>query len=211
MRTIGFAIAILCAAGSLKQGIQAGQFGDSVLIGGQTFAREYPPGTVLAGIQWKPEYAELRVFLENNTADDYRRLELGITPKDAATEPLQIAAAGQITDLPGCRFVNALGGDANALPPGAGPLIQKSGGFYAGSWLGSVRILCEVLPAASRLEAILAVAKFVIYPDGKQTQNPAFGKTRTPAAQFLAVGTYETVGGRRHAINRAVIVEGSTQ
>jgi hypothetical protein len=211
MRTNGFAIAILCATGFLIEGVHGVQLRDSLVIRGQSSISEHPSGTVLGGIPWKPEYAELRVILENNTADDYRHLEVAITPKDGATEPLQIAAAGQITNLPGCRFLNALGGDANALPPGAGPLIQKSGGFYAGSWLGHVRIQCEVLPAASRLEAILAVAKFVIYPDGKQKQNPAFGKTRTPAAQFLAVGTYETAGGRRHAVNRAVIIEGSTQ
>ncbi len=57
---------------------------------------EYPAGTKISGIEWKSEFTELTVIIENPTDRSYEDLNLVIRP----TEPVAaIAQATQVADV----------------------------------------------------------------------------------------------------------------
>jgi hypothetical protein len=59
---------------------------------------EYPEGTDISGIPWKPQFTELRVQFDNNTDRTYEDLNIVIRPNDA------VAAITQSTNVPSVSF-----------------------------------------------------------------------------------------------------------
>ncbi len=131
---------------------------------------EFPAGTVLGGIRWSNRFTELRIIFNNNSSADYRDLDFRLAPD----EP--IAAATQITNLPDVSFSAAAklsirqefvqGATSKRI---ANPLvlIATSGGY---------RMRCKLLPRASQLEILLAVARVVDFPKpGQKIATPDSG------------------------------------
>lgn len=59
---------------------------------------EYPSGTTIAGIDWKPQFTEVQVWVSNPTDSGYEDINLVIRPSDA------IAKIAQATNVPNVSF-----------------------------------------------------------------------------------------------------------
>lgn len=63
---------------------------------------QYPQGTVIAGIPWRPEFTELMVRIKGSNTMNYSDMDIVITSPD-----FPIAAIGQISTIPNIYFENA--------------------------------------------------------------------------------------------------------
>jgi hypothetical protein len=118
---------------------------------------DYQQGTLIAGIEWKPSYSELRVKLENSTDIDYEDLDIRI-----ATDQPMVALA-QTSKLPGVAITDnsILVGDSigfQTIDPKTGakgtlqlPIHPLTTNTY--------RLLCQRLPKHSMLLLIGAVSR----------------------------------------------------
>jgi len=126
---------------------------------------EYPAGTVIAGIQWRPEFTEVQVWLGNNTDKNYDDIDVVLRPS------MPIAAIGQTSNFPGVSFEDkngisvrlmdidlGAGQKATAIPM---VLLATDAGY---------RIRCPHLPAHSTLKITIALADIKWNP--RPQQNP---------------------------------------
>jgi hypothetical protein len=60
-------------------------------------AGEYPPGTVISGINWKPEFTEARIDLENPTDRPYEDLNIVVRPTAAIVAIAQTTAISDVS------------------------------------------------------------------------------------------------------------------
>jgi hypothetical protein len=125
----------------------------------------YAPGTIIAGIKWRPEFADLRLSLINNTDNDYKEVDIYVEPD----EP--IVLIGQLSNVLGVSFIGdltkeqTLVGEATFGPPSlnlfgeAGhlltvpinvPMTQASAPRY--------RVRCQSIIKKSGIELVLAIA-----------------------------------------------------
>jgi hypothetical protein len=70
---------------------------------------EYPPGTKIAGIEWRQKFSELRITIANLTNYDYQDIDLVMRPD----EP--VVAIGQDSHLLNVYFDDALPITPNAF------------------------------------------------------------------------------------------------
>jgi hypothetical protein len=108
---------------------------------------EYPAGTSIAGISWKPQFTELQVWIDNPTERNYEDLNLVIRPL------LPVAAIAQLTDVPNVSFedgrgeVGRLTEKSTVIPL---VLLATDAGY---------RMRCPHLPARTEIKVVLAIAE----------------------------------------------------
>ncbi|MEE8605963.1 MAG: hypothetical protein V3S55_00020 [Nitrospiraceae bacterium] len=128
-----------------------------------TSGAERPPGTTVAGIAWLPQFADLRIAVANNTNLDYQNLDFVFTPDSVVT------AAAQFTNLPGVSIWRN-------EEPRVTPELFESGRRVAmpvvpiASTLG-YRLRCDVLPAKSRIELVMAAVTMNDQPSSRPVDN----------------------------------------
>jgi hypothetical protein len=122
---------------------------------------EYPPGTTLAGIPWRPEYTELQVWFTNSSEHSYDDLNILIRPMSP------VAAIGQESTVPDVTFSDAeplksyvvdQNDKENTSTMIPMKLLATDGGY---------RLHCGHLPAKTTIQVVLALAeiKWVDPPD----------------------------------------------
>jgi hypothetical protein len=113
---------------------------------------EYPAGTVIAGIQWKPQFTEVQLSIYNGSGDGYDDLNIIVRPTSA------IAAIAQSTNIPGVSWQDRLefvprlmAVDLNKKQSTAMPLdlLATDAGYI---------IRCPHLPATTAIKFVLAAA-----------------------------------------------------
>jgi hypothetical protein len=109
-----------------------------------------PIGAVIAGIDWRPSYREVRLSIANVSDATFQNIDLVVRPDQP------VAAAGQATDVPGVSIgwhemptfspeaINTNTNERIAIP--MVPLASRRG----------FRVHCNSLPAKSRLEIVFA-------------------------------------------------------
>jgi hypothetical protein len=75
---------------------------------------EYPAGTNISGIAWRPEFTEVDVDIANDTDLGYEDLNIVIRPTEA------IAEISQSTSVPGVSFQDANGESVHLLEKNLG-------------------------------------------------------------------------------------------
>jgi hypothetical protein len=121
---------------------------------------EYPLGSVISGIPWRPEFTELIIDIVNPTDRAYEDLNIVIRP----TEP--VVAVEQITTVPGVSFEDKNGFISHVLdipPYGTSKvvpldLLATDAGY---------RMRCSHLPAHSALKVEMALADIKWNPSPK--------------------------------------------
>jgi hypothetical protein len=125
---------------------------------------EYPPGTTIAGIAWRPEFTELLMSIKNPSDRSYDDTSLLIRP----TAP--IAAIAQLKNVPNISFddnnglstrlmdINPTAGKATAIPL---ILLATDAGY---------RMRCPHLPAKTTVEVVIALADIKWNPPAHPSQ-----------------------------------------
>ncbi len=114
---------------------------------------QHPDGTVISGINWRPEFSELDIRLTNPTTRGYDDLDVLLR----ADSP--IAAIAQQSDLPSVSFevnnnvrVTAMLKEANSTNTKVIPLVLVASD-------GGYRIRCPRVPPEAVLDIVLAIAE----------------------------------------------------
>jgi hypothetical protein len=114
----------------------------------------YPDGSSVDGISWKPGMSELRVLIANPTDEDFEGVDLHVKPDQWVREVVQVGKAPNLsitTDDPSFAIPHMRG------PDGKDIAITHMGASYG------FRIICDKLPRKSRIE-ILAATGVPAYP-----------------------------------------------
>jgi len=113
---------------------------------------EFPPGTTIAGITWRPDFSELQFLIKNSSDKAYRDVDLLIRPN----EP--VAAISQLTSVPGVYFEDKNG---VSLIVALENLKAKTKSVLPIVLLASdagYRMHCPLLPAKTAIRVIMAIA-----------------------------------------------------
>lgn len=133
---------------------------------------EYPAGTVIAGIAWKPQFTEVQIWINNSSDRNYDDLDLVVRPSSA------VAAIAQLTNLPGVSFedknglgvrlmdINPTKSTSNVVPL---ILLATDAGY---------RIRCPHFPAKTMLKIVIALADIKWNPPANQSQIPIEQRVR---------------------------------
>lgn len=116
-------------------------------LGAAATAAEFPGGTVIGGIPWKPFYTELDILINNPTDDSYDDVDLLLQPDHP------VAAVGQASGLPGVSFQDRYGEELRvALDESAVSLVlvATNAGY---------RVHCGRIPPQSALRVVMAVVE----------------------------------------------------
>jgi hypothetical protein len=130
---------------------------------------EYPAGTVIAGIKWRPEFTELSVDIENPEDRAYEDLNIVIRPNNAVAEVAQKSSVSDVTIVDADEFamdlVAKIGQTKKQL---AFPvvLIATDSGY---------RVRCGRLPGHTHLRIVMALVDIKWNP---QTPNPNLSTTQ---------------------------------
>ena len=130
----------------------------------------YPTGTVINGIEWKPEYTELRIWITNNSNVDYEDLDILVRPSNP------IVHAAQASSIPGVSLVDAdnasirMTQGKSAIPL---DLLATDAGY---------RIGCPKLAPNTTIEIVMAIAdiRYASSPGMPVTDSNYVIKTRNP-------------------------------
>jgi hypothetical protein len=115
-------------------------------------AAEYPAGTSIGGIKWRPEFTETQVRIANPSARTYSDIDLVVTVD------FPVAAISQLSTVPDVSFENALAMSITQM------VIDESNGNRRANPLvllatdAGYRIRCGRLLPKSTLHLVLAVA-----------------------------------------------------
>jgi hypothetical protein len=113
---------------------------------------EYPAGTTVAGIAWRPQFTEVDVLFQNPSDSAYDDVSILLRPSTA------VAGIGQLTNLPGISWddkdgmiVRLMDIDLRTRRSSILPLklLATDAGYT---------ILCQHLPAKAPLTIVLALA-----------------------------------------------------
>ena len=135
---------------------------------------EYPPGTIIGGIQWKPELTDERVFFENWSERDYDKVDFTIL------SDVPIIQAAQLNALPGCypvqRDITKGGAEFNDGPvkfvigdfrmtttDKNGKAIEVLPALLPGH---DLHFRCSTIPSKESLPLVLAVSEYDAGPSG---------------------------------------------
>ena len=109
-----------------------------------------PVGAKIGGLDWKPYYTEVRLFIGNNASIDYKDIDLVIKPDKAVTASGQVTNIGGVSiefhDFPIARpeWITTDTRERAAIPVIA---LASTRGY---------RIRCDVLPRHSIIELVFA-------------------------------------------------------
>jgi hypothetical protein len=128
---------------------------------------KYPPGMVIGGIPWRPEFGNTRVSIQNPTSNDYEDLILVMQPH------VPVADVAQVSDISGVRFENRYNieipeVDLTRISTGE---TQASPIELLATDVGK-RVLCANLHAGSTLEIVLAVVSITKDPPDLKVLGP---------------------------------------
>lgn len=172
-------------------------------------AVEYDPGTEIAGIQWRPDFSELRVILGNSTEQNYTNLDLYVTVDIPAV------AVKQLTINPNCT-VELVG-----IPEG---FESRGGRIHATKVIGGInraRLICDRFPKRSNIEVVFVcaqppfgetraqnceLASYVLGRIGGGLKEDESHETKLSAEKVCVKGTYESLGGRPNRIEQTFSV-----
>jgi hypothetical protein len=150
---------------------------------------DYPPGTDVAGIKWKPYYTDLRVNVSNPTLRDYVQFDATIRTD------LIILQIVEATGVANCKIIaypndpdaphNFMMVDGSLLITSRHgrtqiPLLLNPGSFASESY----RLLCDQIPRESSLEFIVAIATLA-KPHDPQTFDGFFIGLHNPSWVIL--------------------------
>lgn len=119
-----------------------------------TIDAEHPQGSSIAGIQWRPEFTELQVFIGNPSTSNYYDIDVIVRPD------LPVAKIAQRTDIPGISLedrhgstttlVRVEGAQKTTVPL---VLLATDSGY---------RVRCEKLSARTTMQLVLAVVQMKV-------------------------------------------------
>lgn len=162
---------------------------DPLVVRASCITGEYDPGTVIAGIKWRPEYSDTRVLFKNDTDNNYQDLDVVINTD-------QFISASTETTLIGCKVFNTdTGQDTVTMPV----IDKKTGRKHILSqdkmsfFSGGIHVMCDKLPKHNYAEILLAVA----HPDPER--KALYGPRKDPTLVGVN-GTYTSIGGRPRTI-----------
>jgi hypothetical protein len=193
----------------------------------------YPAGTVIAGINWRPQFTELNVDIANQTDRAYEELNLVIRPTSA------VAALAQVSNISDVSFEDKNGASTRLLEVDSRTGSSKAIPLVLIATDAGYRVRCGRLPAQSHLKIVMALADIIWNPPPPVPGRPIeeglldpnymlriktddFGTywlgyrgadvyaTRPTSSEFLWVeGSYK-VGHRKRSISQKVEVGGMT-
>ncbi|MGA7559790.1 MAG: hypothetical protein WBV60_16855 [Terriglobales bacterium] len=191
---------------------------------------EYPSGTTIAGIAWKPQFTELNVDIKNPTDNAYEDISLVIRPTEA------IAAIAQKSSLAGVTFEDSNGMAMFLLDKELGTGKSKAIPLVLIATDAGYRMRCSKLPAKSTIQVVIALTDIKWDPKPRldilaaqlladpnymlKIKNDDFSAywygykdgdvyaTRPTSSEWLKVdGTY-IVGHRKRTISQKVMIGG---
>jgi hypothetical protein len=126
----------------------------------------YPTGTQIAGIYFRPEFTELRLFVKNPSSRNYNNLNLIVQPSAA------IAAIAQASNIPNVSFddKNGLSTRVMEFDPAVGKAIVAPLTLLATDV--GYRIHCDKLSADEVMTVVIALADVRWNPSAAPTQRP---------------------------------------
>lgn len=151
----------------------------------------YDSGTNVGGIQWKPQYLDVRVMIVNRSNYDYKDLEVSIAPQESG---VAVAELGQITSVPNVSFIGHSFETQLTITKVEGGFAQSFSTLDKPSILGK-RVRCDNLPKHDALQIVVALVS--VNSDGKTLE-------RKPKPRWLAtIAEFETIGGNQHKITES--------
>jgi hypothetical protein len=154
----------------------------------------YDSGTNVGGIQWKPQYTDVRLALVNRSETDYKNLEVSIVPAESG---IAVAELGQITNVPNVSFIGHKFETKFSLTKVDGGFVQKFSSLDRPSILGK-RIRCENLPKHDLLQIVIAL---VTVDSAGETLD-----VKPQPKRLRLVEEYETIGGRPHKVEEFELI-----
>lgn len=110
---------------------------------------DYPKGSVIAGIQWRPEFTEVQVSITNGSPDAYDDLNIVLRPTMPVAAISQITTLGDVSfeekNLFDMRYMSVSGGQKDVIPR---DLLATDAGY---------RVRCTHLPAHAAIRVVLAL------------------------------------------------------
>jgi hypothetical protein len=131
---------------------------------------EYPSGTTIAGISFRPEFTELQVWIQNTSDRTYEDLSLVIRP----TEP--VAAIAQLTNLPNVSFEDKNGYSSRTMSIKPGETKASAIPLDLLATDAGYRMRCVRLPAGGLITIVIALADIKWSPE--KSQHPAYENVR---------------------------------
>jgi hypothetical protein len=125
---------------------------------------EYPNGTVLSGINWRPEFTELKIHINNPSSRPYTTLSLLFVPS------VPVAAINQATNVPHCFFQTNRMFSANQIAMNLGSGARVANPLVLIGTNDGYRLNCETLPAKTTLTVMMALANIKWKPPQKPSQ-----------------------------------------
>jgi hypothetical protein len=113
---------------------------------------EYPAGTTIAGISFRPQFTELQVRILNSSDRTYEDLRLLIRPIDP------VAAIAQLTNVPGVSFEDKNGYSSRTMSIKPGETTANVVPLDLLATDAGYRMHCPRLPAGTFITIVLALA-----------------------------------------------------
>ena len=162
-----------------------------------SFAGDYPLNTKIVGVQWQPTFIDLRLTIENPSADDYENVDLLIGSDLMTIFPTQITRIPTVTLIPEPSAMELpaaakIGTDAQGRDVII-PTIPSSPD--AGILAKHYRLLCDKLPHGAKIQLLLpsiATNKFTGDPNGYFAAKRDAQQV-TVTGQFLAAGRKQMI------------------
>jgi hypothetical protein len=127
----------------------------------------YVVGSIIGGISWQPEYADVRLLISNSSSRDFEHLEIRVSADG------QIENVAQISALPGVSI-----SPVNFVKLGISSNSERVVGTPPQSRNYVYRISCDRLPSHATLEFVAAITqkslKLHIDPQHHPTAEEAF-------------------------------------
>jgi len=127
---------------------------------------EYPIGTVISGVSWRPQFTELNVDIENPKDRPYEDLNLVIRPTSA------VAVLAQTSGISDVSFEDKNGLSTHILDLDPRTGISKAIPLVLLATDAGYRVRCGRLPARDHLRIVMALADIKWDPSPLPTGTP---------------------------------------
>lgn len=157
---------------------------------------DYPEGTVIGGIKWNSRYSDLRIYLINSSAYEFRNIKL------------EIAADGMMQQIgqmdPVCQGFEAF---PESLPMRVGsteqPGSKQDDLLPTGSSISNhFRVVCDELPRKSNTDLIVPVMPVDIDLSASNPFPKQFGVPKRLPGACRVTGEYQVLGRTRKVDER---------
>lgn len=125
---------------------------------------EYPPGSKIAGIAWRPEFTELQMWVKNPSERNYDDVSVLIRPRSP------IAAIAQLSNVPNVSFEDKNGFNSRFMDINPTTRTKTAIPLVLLATDAGYRMRCPHLPAGTPIQIVIALADIKWNPPAQRSQ-----------------------------------------